>query len=249
MDRRQISRLAHADHPIAAPLADPTVERLLERAVTDRARVLDLGCGQATWLRRALALRPGAVAEGVDTDGAALELGRAAAEELGVADRLVLHEVDAAAFRAPHRFDTVLSVGATHAFGGLPATLAAARDHLAPGGRVLIGDAFWEREPGAATLEALDAVPEDFADLATTVDRVVADGWTPVFGHVSTLQEWDDYEWNWTGALERWALDHPGDPGAEPARAAAAEHRDAWLKGYRGTLGFVTLLLRPTTAP
>ncbi|MEU8826333.1 class I SAM-dependent methyltransferase [Streptomyces sp. NPDC048636] len=247
MDRRQLSRLAHTDHPIAAPLADATVERLLERAVTDGARVLDLGCGRGEWLRRALELRPKAVAEGVDTDGAVLALGRAEARERGVADRLELHEADAAAFGAPHRFGTVLSVGAVHAFGGLLPTLAAARRHLAPGGQVLIGDGFWEREPGAAALDALDAVPDDYADLAATVDRVVADGWTPVHGHVSTVQEWDDYEWSWTGSLERWALDHPDDPGAGAAHAAAAEHRDAWLKGYRGTLGFLTLLLRPST--
>ncbi len=31
----------------------------------------------------------------------------------------------------------------SHAFGGLLATLAAARRHLAPGGRVLVGDGFW----------------------------------------------------------------------------------------------------------
>ncbi|MBL1099790.1 SAM-dependent methyltransferase [Streptomyces coffeae] len=249
MDRQRISRLAHADHPIAAPLADTTVERLLERAVPEGARVLDLGCGRATWLQRILALRPDAVAEGVDTDGAALALGREESRDRGVGDRLVLHEGDATAFTAPHRFEVVLSVGAAHAFGGLLPTLAAARRHLAPGGRVLIGDGFWEREPDTPTLGALDAVPEDYADLATTVDRVVADGWTPVHGHISTLQEWDDYEWSWTGALERWALDHLEDPGAVPAHRAAVEHRDAWLKGYRGTLGFLTLLLRPSLLP
>jgi hypothetical protein len=74
---------------------------------------------------------------------------------------------------------------------------------------------------------------------------VTADGWTPVYGHVSTIEEWDDYEFSWTGSLARWALDHPDDPDAKQALEASAEHRDMWL-GYRGVLGFVTLVLRRT---
>ncbi|MET8013908.1 class I SAM-dependent methyltransferase [Streptomyces sp. NPDC005271] len=245
MDRQRISRLAHADHPIAAPLADESVRRLLDRAVTDGAeRALDLGCGRGEWLRRLLARYPWMRAEGVDIDAASLDLAREGAQELGVAERLVLHEAEAAVFVSPHRFDLVLSVGAAHAFGGLLPTLAAARELLSPGGHVLIGDGFWERDPDAGALSALGATWDDYADLATTVDRVVADGWTPVYGHVSTVEEWDDYEWSWTGSLSRWALDHPDELGTSGAYKAAAEHRSAWLRSYRGVLGFVTLLLR-----
>jgi hypothetical protein len=75
---------------------------------------------------------------------------------------------------------------------------------------------------------------------------VVADGWTPVYGHVSTLAEWDAYEWSWTGSLAQWALDHPDHPDHEQALQASAAHRGSWLNGYRGVLGFVVLLLRPT---
>jgi hypothetical protein len=95
----------------------------------------------------------------------------------------------------------------------------------------------------------LEAGPQKYADLATTVATVVADGWTPVHGHISTLAEWDEYEWCWTGALTRWALDHPEHPGHEQALRTAAEHRATWLGGYRGVLGFVVLLLRRTPPP
>lgn len=77
-------------------------------------------------------------------------------------------------------------------------------------------------------------------------DRVVAAGWLPVHGHVSTRQECDHDEWSWTGSLARWALDHPDDPDAAQALGAVETHRREWLHGYRGTLGFLTLLLRPT---
>jgi SAM-dependent methyltransferase len=249
MDRQQISRLAHTHHPVAAPLADESVTRLLERALAgqESGRVLDLGCGEGAWPLRALAAHPGWQAVGVDIAPEALTLAREAAAVLGVERRIGLHHLDAREFAAKHTgelFDVVLCVGSTHAFDGLLPTLAAARDLLAPGGRLLVGDCFWEREPSPAALEALEAVPEDFADLATTLERVAADGWTPVYGHVSTAQEWDDYELSWTGSLAEWALDHPDHPGAAAAREAADRHRAAWLRGYRGTLGFLTCLLR-----
>ncbi|MGW3232140.1 SAM-dependent methyltransferase [Kitasatospora sp. NPDC001095] len=246
MDRQQISRLAHARHPIAAPLADESVARLLDRAMagTEQGLALDLGCGEGAWLLRALAAGPGWRAVGVDLDAAALTRAREVATALGVVRRIGLHHLDAREFSSKERFDLVLCVGATHAFDGLPATLAAARELLCPGGRLLVGEGFWQREPSRAALDGLGAEREDFADLATTTDRVLADGWTPLFGHVSTEQEWDDYEFSWTGSLAEWALDHPDHPGAAAAREAADRHRTGWLHGYRGTLGFVTYLLR-----
>ncbi|MEU3565294.1 class I SAM-dependent methyltransferase [Kitasatospora sp. NPDC006786] len=246
MDRQQISRLAHARHPVAAPLADESVARLLDRATagTERGRALDLGCGEGAWLLRTLAARPNWRAVGVDLDAAALTRARETATALGVVRRIGLHHVDVREFSSLEPFDVVLCVGATHAFGGLLPTLAAARELLAPGGRLLVGEAFWQCEPSQPALDGLGAAREDFADLATTTDRVLADGWTPVFGHVSSEQEWDDYEFSWTGSLAEWALDHPDHPDAAAAREAADRHRTEWLHGYRGTLGFVTYLLR-----
>ncbi len=111
----------------------------------------------------------------------------------------------------------------------------------------VVGDGFWEREPSPQALAGLGgATADEFADLVTTVDQVIADGWTPVHGHISSQPEWDDYEWSWTGSLAAWALDNPGHPDSAAAAAAAAEHRAGWLGGYRGTLGFVTLVLRRT---
>ncbi|KJS54842.1 SAM-dependent methyltransferase [Streptomyces rubellomurinus subsp. indigoferus] len=246
MDRQRISRLAHARRPIAAPLSDDSVARLLERAAAGAGggRALDLGCGEGAWLVRLLAARPNWRAVGVDLDAAGLTRARESATALGVERRLGLHHLDAREFRSREPFDLVLCVGATHAFGGLLPTLAAARELLAPGGRLLVGEGFWEREPSEAALTALAAAREDHAGLATTTDRVIAAGWTPVDGHVSSQPEWDAYEFSWMGALAEWALEHPEDPDAGAAREAADRHRAQWLHGYRGALGFVTYLLR-----
>ncbi len=234
------SALAHADHPIAAPVGDDAVGRLLARAVRrGDERLLDLGCGEAEWLARALTAHPAVVAEGVDVSRAAL--GRAAerAAAAGFGDRLVLHEADATGFRPDRAFDVVVSVGATHVFGGLLPTLGAAGRLLAPGGRVLVGDCYWRTAPSRAAREMLG----EHHDLATTMDEVGAAGWVPVYGHVSTRHELDDYEWSWTGSLTAWALDHPDDPEAGAALATADRHRAGWLRGYRDSFGFVTMLL------
>ncbi|MFD9812003.1 SAM-dependent methyltransferase [Streptomyces sp. NPDC059080] len=204
-------------------------------------RVLDLGCGGGEWLLRALEARPGLRAEGVDISEDALVQAREAARERGVEERLTLHHRPAAEFASAEPFDLVLSVGAAHAFGGLLPTLAAARKHLAPDGRVMIGDGFWERTPSQEAIDMLG----DFADLATTMDRVAADGWTPVHGHISSRQELDAYEWACWGSLAAWALDHPADPGSAQALTTAATRRSEWLRVYRDTWGFLTLVLRP----
>ncbi|MEW9337158.1 MULTISPECIES: SAM-dependent methyltransferase [Streptomyces] len=244
MSREQISAIAHTHHPIKSPLDDDSVSRLLEHALPrGDERVLDLGCGTAEWLLRALATRPQLHAEGVDVSEVALTQARRSAGRLGVDERLVLHRQEAADFSPPQPYDLVISVGATHAFGGLLPTLAAARKHLAPGGRVLIGESFWERTPSPAALEMFG----DLADLATTVDSVVADGWTPVHGHVSTRGERDAYEWACWGSLASWALDHQDDPAGAQALETATAARSDWLHGYRDSFGFVCLVLRRTS--
>lgn len=244
MDREMISRLSRTDHPINSPLDDASVRRLLHRTVVrGDERVLDLGCGEAAWLLRTLAAHPDVTAEGVDNSAQALTKARKEAANLGVEQRLVLHHQDATEFASPHTFDAVLSVGATHPFGGLLPTLDAARRYLVPGGRVLVGDAYWECEP---TTEAREMLGE-YEDLATTIDRVVAHGWTPVFGHISTRQELDDFEWCWTGSLATWALDHPEDPDSAEVLAVASTHRSQWLHSYRDSFGFITLVLRRTS--
>lgn len=243
VNREEISRIAHADHPIKAPLDDDSVRRLLAKALPHGGgRVLDLGCGGGEWLLRALETGPQVHAEGVDVSPEALAQADEAATRRGLRERLVLHRQDAAQFAAPQPFDLVLSVGAVHAFGGLLPTLAAARKHLAPGGSVLVGDGFWERPPTAEAVEVLG----DFGDLAAVVDSVAAEGWTPVHGHISTRRELDAYEWACWGGLAAWALDHRGDARSAEVLETADTRRTEWLHTYRDSFGFVSLVLRRT---
>ncbi|MDF3044730.1 MAG: methyltransferase [Ornithinibacter sp.] len=91
-------------------------------------------------------------------------------------------------------FEAVIAVGVAHVFGGPGRTLDAVRRHLAPGGRVLLGDGIWDTPPTAPALRALDATAEDFHDPEGLSSLVRKHGYEPVHGHVSTLEEWDEYE-------------------------------------------------------
>jgi SAM-dependent methyltransferase len=250
VDRALASAVAHRWHPVAAPVSDPVVGRLLDRLdLAPGSRVLDLGCGPGEWLHRALGTVPGSHGVGVDTSGPALELARDGAVRRGLADRVTWVESDASDWTNGAAFDAVLCVGVGHVLGGPGGTLAAARRHLAPGGRVLLGDAFWEVPPDTATLEALGATPDELPDLPGLVAAAAQVGFEPGWGHVSSAEEWDDYEWSWTGALAEWALTEAGGADAAEALELARDHRRGWLGGYRGRLGFLTVVLRPVGGP
>lgn len=239
MERDLISHIAHADHPIAAPISEENLARLLRRTkLPAGARVLDLGCGTAFWSVRALELYGDAVADGVDLSAHALESAGQLAEERGVADRLRLHLSPAADFTSGEPYDLVMCVGSTHAYGGLTQTLEAVAGFLEPGGLVLVGEGFWEVAPDPE----LEKEIGDYPDLAGIVAQAESHGYDTVYAHVSERGEWYDYEWSWTGTLLDWARRHPGADG-DQARAAALEHREMWLRGYRDKLGFVTMLL------
>lgn len=204
MDGFEISSLAHEEHPVAAPVSEGKVAQLVERlAPPPGGSVLDLGCGQGAWLLTSAAAYPAARHVGVDTSALALATARARAERAGIDVRWV--QGDAAEWNEGP-YDAVLCVGASHVFGGLEGTIAAVRRWLSPVGRVLLGETIWEQPPSESAQRALDAGPEDFPDLAGLVDRVHAHEFEVLDGHVSTLEEWDDYEWAWTGALTQWLL-------------------------------------------
>lgn len=241
VDRAEISAIAHRWHPVAAPVSDENIARLISRLDLPKGgRVLDLGCGFGEWLLAALEAFPDAEGVGVDSSAPALEQARKSAEARKLTERVTFEEADAAEWEG-EEFDVVLCVGASHAFGGLATAVPAARSHLKPGGRLLLGEGVWETPPTPEALTAMQAEPGDLQELPNLVTDLRRFGFEPGFGHVSTAAEWDAYEWSWTGALATWALEDPEE--RAEALETARTHRQEWLAGYRGQLGFVTLVL------
>ncbi len=206
------------------------------------ARVVDLGCGWGELLLRVLAGAPTAHGLGIDIDAEALERGRTNAQARGLVGRVRFEEADVAGWRGDPA-DVLIAIGVSHAWGGTAGTLKALHAHVRPGGRLLLGDAVWEQPPTPEALAGLHARAEDFGSVADLVDLAMATGYRLLGLRMASLSEWDSFESRWCAGYERWIADHADSPDAIPARARVDEHRDGWLRGYRGTLGFAYLTL------
>lgn len=247
MERAALSLIAHARHPVAAPLSEATVESLLSLpGLPGEPRAVDLGCGTGEWLRR-LVGRAGGSADGVDVSPAAIARAGSLAAAAGLEDRLRFHVSDAGTFanRSGGGYDIALCIGSTHALDGLDGAGRVLRGLLLPTGVALLGEGFWEQEPSTAALAGLGgARREDLPDLAGLELRTRDAGFEVIGRTIATPAEWDDYEDSWSGSLEEWAAEHTGTPEADEALAAAHAHRAGYREGYRGTLGFAVLTLR-----
>ena len=165
---------------------------------------------------------------------------RSNAEARGLQDRVSLDCADATEW-SDHT-DAAIVIGASHAWGGTRETLNAIRRLLQPGGRFLLGEGFWERSPTAQALAALDAQPDEFTTLAGLVDLCLECGYRLLELSTATLDEWDDFESRYCAGRERWLLQHP-DAAVADVRAEIDTHRNGWLHGYRGILGFAYVTL------
>jgi len=224
------------------PLSEAHADGLIGLLELSSVRsVLDLGCGWGELLIRVVrAAGGGCRGVGVDTDEQLLDRGRRSAEDCGVADRVTFVCGRAQDWDEPA--ERVLCVGASHALSGTPSALATLRALVAPGGLLLFGDGCWE---GPRTPEADAIFGEDVLALDQVVDHVREAGWRVLSLTTADQLEWDEFESSSRRGFEQWLRANPDASDAPAVR----EHLDLrlaeYVKGYRGVLGFVYLVLTP----
>lgn len=226
--------------PVAPWRADRLVAAL---AGGSPATIVDIGCGWGELLLRLASVVLGAKCWGVDADTELLERGRAGAAERGLEGRVEFVEYQGREWT--RTADLVVCVGAAHVFGTSAQALEALASLVAPGGRLLFGDGFWERVPTEAELASMwpGTTASDQLLLPDLVDAAIGAGLRPVRIETVDRGEWEDFESGMQADKELWLLDHPGSSQAERVREQADRNREWWLRGHRGLLGFAYVTL------
>ena len=189
--------------------------------------VVDLGCGYGALALLIANQYPDLQVVGIDSDRVVIEHGQALAVELGLEDRLRFVAGDAQ--HQHDSFDTAVSIGSSHAFGGTREMLEAFRSIGSKG--AVIGDMVWTGAPTSGLVEYFGELPagaEALAELAS------GSGWTVEESSESTLAEWDEFEGGW--------IDGVRQVGTPAASHFADERADMYLQ-YRGVAGFGWLYL------
>lgn len=225
------------------PLSESHARLLLERfEIEPGSLVLDLGCGWGEFLIEAVRSgshtgRP-ATGVGVDTDTSALARGRALAAERNLEAQVTFVEAPAEAW--PGSADRVVSIGASHAWGGTQKALTALGSAVQTGGRLLFGDGCWENTPSDA---AMAIFGNEVLPLPEVIGYARTAGWRVLHLSTADQREWDDFESTWRAGREVWLALNPDDEQAPAVRGAMDARLTEYLEGYRGILGFCYLVL------
>ncbi|MFF0536653.1 SAM-dependent methyltransferase [Streptomyces coelicoflavus] len=237
------------------PLSEDRAGRMVARlAAASPATVLDIGCGWGELLLRVLESVPGATGVGLDINAEDLARGRDLAKERGLADRVEFVEESAlGTSRGP--VDAVLCLGSGQALCDPEqpydpgAVLRELRRLVRPGGRVVLGEGFWERSPSEAELAAMwpGAHAGDHLELGPLVDLAVESGFRPAWIESASGEEWQEFESGYRHDTELWLAAHPDHPLAAETRERVDGQRSSWVNGYRDVLGIAYLTLVPVT--
>ena len=243
----RLTRLAFHS-PLSEARADGIVRRL---AGAGPCTVLDLGCGWGELMLRVLTAVPEARGVGVDVNARDLARGRRDAEARGLAGRVEFVEESAVGtVRGPA--DLVLCVGSSHVLSAeepprhTVEALRELRRLVADGGRVLLGEGFWQRPPTTAELAGMwpEARADEHYDLGTLLDHAVAAGFRPEWTETANADEWEEFESAYQADAEVWLAGHGDHPLAAETRERLDRHRAQWMS-YRGVLGLAYLTLVP----
>jgi len=240
----QYHEISESTHRIMNPFSSEKVRLLGEIChLGPDTRVLDLACGKGEMLCM-FASERGAHGLGVDRYPAFVAAARARAAEFGIAEAVTFVEGDAGDPPSEERpFEIVSCLGASWIGGGLAGTLSLMRHRVTPGGWLLVGEVYWAEAP-PDVIRRKRASPDEFTDLAGTLDRFEAAGTDLVEMVLASHDDWDRYSGSQWLNVGNWLMANPDHPdAAEIARLRDDSRRD-YLAYERRCLGWGVFVLR-----
>lgn len=196
MPRQTYGTIAHPGLRYNNPFSPAKMEEMIDLLqLPASAAVLDLGTGKAELLIR-LVERYQVSALGLELDASDLQEAREQSAARIPSGRLKLRQEDARAFEpGPQTFDLACCVGACHIFGGIRPTLEHLAPWVRPGGKILVGESYWKREPAQEYQATLATKREELQTHAGNVAAGVALDLVPIYASVCNEDEWDRFEW------------------------------------------------------
>lgn len=225
------------------------MERILDLLpLTAQARALDLGCGRGELSLRIIErFRASVVA--VDISSRMLSAARERARARAAQDRLQLVEADIADYQPEAaEFELTVMLGSGGIGGGIGGICRRLAQWTRAGGHILIGEGFWAAAPSPEYLLHLDATPDQLRDHRGNVEAGVEAGLIPLHAAVASSDEWDEYEWQYSRAIELYAAEQPTDPDVPAMLERIRRWRDGYLRWGRESLGFGVYLFRRAAA-
>ncbi len=246
MDLWRFFDITHRYHRLCNPMTLEKMDELVGLLRLSRgAEVLDIACGKAELLIR-LAAMYGITGVGVDLSPYCVEEANRKRLQRTPDANLEFVCLDGAEYQPdkPESFDLAMCIGASWVWNGHRDTLLALAEMTKPGGLIMVGEPFWEKEPPKEYLDFERIKQEDFATHHGNVLIAEDEGLTFLYSAVSSLDDWDRYEGlRWYAAAE-YVRTHPCDPDLPKITERVTRSRESYLRWGRDCLGWAIYLFR-----
>ncbi len=238
MNLERYTLIAHRFLAYNAPVSESAVNDLLRiLALGPNDGILDVGCGRGSLLLQ-LVQRFGCRGLGLDTSQRALDLARQRTNELGLNRQVAFLCERADNFEPARPVSLGLCVGAAHALGGYEPMCRKLATWVQPGGWLLLGEPFWQKEPDPAYLATVGGNAADLTSHYRNIDRPKKYGFSVAWSRVSTPEDWDHYEGLYRFGMLRHLQENPSDPDGKAFDERSRAWYDAYLRWGRDTMGF-----------
>ena len=241
METLNFSHLGHSYLKYANPLSESKIDQAIEQCRKENLKTaLDIGAGNFYILKK--------IVENCCESGVGIELPNSLNQEsLNLSSKVNMISEDANTYIAQvndDSFDLGVCIGSSHALGGYEKTLKAFKRVIRPGGILLIGDGYWAKKPEADYLNFLESKESDLLSHSENLKLANSLNLTPLWARTATKEEWDNYEWKYSKAIEDFFFKNPNHPQKNEFLSKISNWREGVWDWGRDTLGFGIYMFR-----